>query len=654
MARDDIAPKSSRFIAMASVCVVVGALYFARDVMVPLAVAVLLSFLLAPLVHRVQRLGAPRALAVFVVVIFSFAIIGGVGWLITNQITAFAERLGDYQGEIEHKIQNVRSRFGHGAFARASETLNNVAREVAASQPADGTDGKPLPIAQRGTPDNPITVEVTSGPATTSSALKVISDSLGYVAPLGQMFIVIVFVIFMLIRREDLRDRLIRLVGPGQLTLTTQALDDAGQRVSRYLLAQSLLNSVVGIIIGTGLYLLKIPNAPLWGLLCGLLRFIPYVGIWIGAAFPIILSLVIPEGYFALRPVVTLAMFVGIEVIAANFVEPLLYGSTTGVSSLAILVAAVFWTWLWGGVGLLLSTPLTVILAVLGKYVPQMKFLDVLLGDEPVLAPFERYYQRLLADDPEEAEDLIEEFEKTKNAKELYSEVLLPALQAMERDFRQGVLDEKRRNFILQAMQDEVDLRRQKLVVLREEEAKKANVVTPATVPVSAPATDHKGPNVVPTFKVPSECVVNVLCLPAHDKADEIVASMLAHLLAEQNYCAFHLTTDALASEMVESVQKLAANVVVISALPPGATAHARYLCKKLHARFPDIQMLIGLWGAKGDLRKPQERISCAASVHISGNFDDALKTIHQIVQPLLIRAMDASAVESAELAGKK
>ena len=230
--------------------------------------------------------------------------------------------------------------------------------------------------------------------------------------------------------------RIIRLVGHGQLTLTTQALNDAATRISRYLMAQSGINGAYGLIMGVGLYFIHIPNAPFWGLLCALLRFVPYLGIWIAAAFPVILSFVVPDGNYAARPLLTIGLFVVMEVLTSNLAEPLLFGSSTGVSPLAILVAAVFWTWLWGLPGLLLSTPLTVLLAVAGKYVPQLAFLDVLLGDQPVLEPPERYYQRLLAEDPEEAEDLIEEFEKTHSTEELYTLMMLPALQMTERDYR--------------------------------------------------------------------------------------------------------------------------------------------------------------------------------------------------------------------------
>ncbi|MDP9173147.1 MAG: AI-2E family transporter [Planctomycetota bacterium] len=644
MAQDDISPKSSRLIAMGSVCVVVAALYFARDVLVPLCVAVLLTFLLAPLVHRVERMRVPRVLAVLVVVGLALVVIGGLGWVISNQATELAQRLSNYQADIEQKVKVLRGRFGHGALARASQTLDNMARDVASSQPSE-TGGSAASQMGRGTPQNPVSVAITPTASVSENAFRVLGDALVILAPMAEALIVVVLVIFMLIQREDLRDRLIRLVGHGQLTLTTQVLDDAATRVSRYLLAQSLINSAYGIVVGVGLYLVHIPNAPLWGLLCALLRFIPYLGIWIGALFPIVLSFVVPEGSFALRPILTIGIFVVLELVTANAIEPLLFSSSTGVSSLAILVAAVFWTWLWGGVGLLLSTPLTVVLAVLGKYVPQMAFLDILLGDEPVLKPFERYYQRLLADDAEEAEDLIEEFGETKNTQQLYTEILMPALQSSERDFRRGMVDDQRRDFIRQTMADQIELRRQRLEIAEEKEEKASNSLTPGTAATSAPSSTPAQPS----FKVPKSCVVNVLCLPANDKADEIAANMLVHLLEEQRYCASSVTADVLASEMVEAVEKFQANVVVISALPPAALSHARYLCKRLHAKATGVQMVVGLWGFKGDISKARERIFCAGNMTICNDFEEALKAIHQMVQPALIRASDEQASRSHE-----
>ncbi|HEX4056033.1 MAG TPA: AI-2E family transporter [Tepidisphaeraceae bacterium] len=609
MAAPALAPKSSRFLAMASSCVVIAALYFARDVLIPLAVALLLTFLLTPLVHRIERKGVPRVLAVLMVVIFSFAILTGIGWLISNQAADLAIKLGDYQGDIERKIGNVRRYMGRGALAQATRAIDQMAKDVATSQPS-GNQASPSWL-NRGTANNPVAVQITSAPEA-SSTFTTIGNALEFIAPLARSLIVIVFVIFMLIQREDIRDRVIRLVGHGKLTVTTQALDDAATRISRYLLAQSGINGAYGIVVGTALYFIHIPNAPLWGLLCALLRFIPYLGVWIAAACPIILSMVVPDGYYAARPFLTIGMFVVVELIAANVAEPLLFGSSTGLSPLAILVAAVFWTWLWGGVGLLLSTPLTVLVAVAGKYVPQLAFLDVLLGDQQVLQPPERYYQRLLADDPEEAEDLLEEFEKDHSGEEVYSLIMLPALRMTGRDYRLGVLDDHRHEFISQIMKDQVEARRR-------------------------PPPQNPAPDQAPLV-IPKECVVNVVCLPAHDEADEIAGLMLANLLQEQGYGVFCISAESLVSERIDRAVESKLDLVVISATPPAAAAHARHLCKRIHTKSPEIRVVIGLWNATGDLEKARKRMACAPEVRLVTKFHEALAVIRQMVQPLLIR----------------
>jgi predicted PurR-regulated permease PerM len=610
----DVGSRPSRFMTVVSVGVVIAGLYIARDVRVPVAVALLLTFLLAPLVHRLEHLRVPRIPAVLLSVFFSFAVLGGIGWLISDQATELAVKIGSYQSDIERKIQTFHRSLGSGAIGKASEAINQMATAVATSQPADNSGGSWW--LNRGTPQNPVTVQIAGAPDG-SSTFKILGDALLFVTPMGQTVIVVVFVIFMLIQREDIRDRVIRLIGHGRLTVTTRALDDASTRISRYLLAQGGINAAFGFLAGTGLYFIGVPNAPLWGLLCALLRFIPYLGVWIGAIFPIILSMVVPNGYYAARPFLTIGLFVFLEILASNVAEPLLFSSSTGVSPLAILVAAVFWTWLWGGVGLLLSTPLTVLIAVAGKYVPQLEFLDVLLGDQPVLSPPERYYQRLLADDPEEAEDLLEEFAKDRTPVELYSQIILPALQMMERAHRRGVLNEQERSFIAQIMRDQADA-----------------LYGPT---VSKPAEGQSPPI------VPRDCAVRIVCIPAQSSADEVAGLMLANLLNHQGYSASSVSADTLASERIDSISATDAHVAVISSMPPNALAHARYLCKRIQTRFPEMRVVVGMWNAEGNLDRLRKRLSNDPRVQLVSQLDEALTAIHQAVQPLLMRSEDNS-----------
>jgi predicted PurR-regulated permease PerM len=604
MAHPDDNRKGSRAVTFAAAVIIIAGLYFARDVLVPVAVALLLTFLLAPLVHRVERMRLPRTAAVLIVVLLSFAIIAGIGYLISNQATDLALKLGSYQGDIERKIHNIRSTLGHGAWAKASQTIGQVAQAVTSQPSAQPEDAATW--VNRGTAEHPIDVQVIASPEGNAAVLENLWKGLEIVAPMAQVVIVIVFIVFMLIQREDVRNRVIRLFGHGRLSVSTQAMDDAGTRISKYLIAQSGINAIYGIVVGVGLYFIGVPNAPLWGLLCALLRFIPYIGIWIGAAFPIILSFVVPEGYYTARPFLTIGLFAAVEILAANIAEPVLFGTSTGLSPLAILVAAVFWTWLWGPIGLVLSTPMTVLLAVAGRHVPQLAFLDVLLGDEPVLTPAERYYQRLLADDPEEAEDLIEEFEKSRKSSEVYGTIVLPVLEMAQRDFQSRVLDERRRDLIMETIKEHVESLRN---------------------PVKEGAA-----------AVPGDRIVRIVCLPAHDVVDEVVGLMLTNLLLEKGYQVTCVSAESLASERVDAISTVEADVAIISALPPSAIAHARYLYKRIIGKFARLPMLIGLWDSRGDVEKTRKRIGDGAEeLRVAASLDDALGQVGQMIQPLLI-----------------
>jgi hypothetical protein len=382
----------------------------------------------------------------------------------------------------------------------------------------------------------------------------------------------------------------------------------------------------------------------------------------------------------------TAGMFIVIELLSNNLMEPYLYGASTGMSTIAILVSAVFWTWLWGAVGLLLATPLTVVLVVMGKYVPQLGFLDILLGDEPVLAPPERVYQRLLAMDQEEATDLAREYLKELGLERVYDEVLNPALALAEHDRQRGRLDEQRQVYVLQALRDMIEelgdewrLRQDRshadamkaaaadtvaaakgTAVLGSGAAapartsaegsakprpdgngKATGAVGPAGGAALGPPGGAPGAEPEPAPRLPKGCTVNVTILPAHDEADEISGLMLAQVLEFRGYCAFAMSVTKLASEMVDAVEQKNAHVVVVSAMPPGAVVHSRYLCKRLHARFPDMNLVVGLWTMKGDLKKAQERVTCVGNVQVSSTFAAALSQIGQLAQPFIVAAPD-------------
>jgi hypothetical protein len=368
--------------------------------------------------------------------------------------------------------------------------------------------------------------------------------------------------------------------------------------------------------------------------------------------------------------------------------EPFLYGQSTGMSTIAVLVSAVFWTWLWGAVGLLLATPLTVVLVVIGKYVPQMGFLDIMLGDEPVLEPSERVYQRLLAGDQEEATDLVHEYLKEKDLEQVYDQVLNPALALAEQDRHRGRLDERRQVFIRQALrdmieelgdewrarQDRTDTDAMKAAAAATVAAAKGTPALDTTPPSSetpprvagpvggngkaatspaaggggSPAVADRAPGREPATRVPKNCTVNVVILPAHDEADEVSGLMLAQLLEFRGYCAYPVSVTKLASEMMDAADKHGAHAVVVSAMPPAAVAHSRYLCKRLHARLPDLKMVVGLWTMKGDLKKASDRVTCEGSVLVTSTFAQALDQIAQLAQPVYLAAQQERTAAAA------
>lgn len=404
----------------------------------------------------------------------------------------------------------------------------------------------PVPVKITRTEDNPI---------------RTLTDLLTpIVGPLGNTVMVIVIVIFMLLAGSDLRDRLIHLLGRSRLRVTTQALDEAAMRISRYLRAQLLVNASFGLAVAVGLHFIGVQNAVFWGLLGMVLRFLPYIGAWIAAAFPLALSIAMFESWR--QPLLTLGLFVSVEIIVSNVIEPWLYGASTEISSLAVVVSAVFWTWLWGGVGLVLATPMTVCLAVAGKYLPDLAFLDMLMGDKPSIAACDRLYQRLLALNNEEAGDIIEQYAAEKSTPAAFDEVVIPALRSIESDFRSGEISE--------------DARAEACQIVRE--------IIVELAPAAPPAASAAAP---------------ILLLPAYHEADELAALMLAQVLAESGIATTVLSATLLASEEVAQAVALAPRIVCISSIPPASGIAARALCKRLRSQLPTARILVGLWKAE-------------------------------------------------------
>jgi len=587
MTSTDKISKPSPMLTLASIAVVVASLYLAKGVLVPLTLAVLLSFLLSPVCTWLEHRWLGRIQSVLVTAILSFTLLGGVTWTAAVQITGVAPRIPEYQKNIEAKLSLVN--------AYAVTKLRNVTRTAQAM----GEKLSPTELADEARPaqDKLYSVRVVSSPP---SPLQIFGGMFGTLLEvLGTIGIVIVLVVFFLVQREDLRDRFIHLIGISHVTVTTQMLEDAGERVSRYLSMLFLVNVTFGVSVSIGLYLIGLPNAVLWGILAAILRFVPYIGPLIAAAMPLGLSLAISPDWIA--PLLAVSLFVVLELISNNLLEPWLYGRNTGVSAVAVLVAAVFWMWLWGPVGLLLATPLTVCLLVVGKHVPQLSFLGILLGNDSVFEPRDRIYQRLVAGDQEEAVELFEGFLEHQSLIEVYDTVLIPALALAEKHWRLGELSDGKHEFIMESLKE---------MVQDQDERQQEPLLKEATADAWEADRD------VVEDDVANVSHVSVLCLPARSEADEIAALMLGQVLESRGFHVRTVSATALAGDMVDLLdQCTAADVVCVSATPPAAVMHGRYLSRRLRSRLPDVNLVVGLWDAPDGLSKAEERIGCDAIV---------------------------------------
>ena len=564
--------------------VAIATLYFARVVLIPFALALLFTFILTPVVRLIERSHFGRVPSTLLVAILSVATFGAISWTVTKQLGDVVNQLPDYKSNIKSKLDYLHLS-SHHTFDSASRTMSEISKDLASSPaPAHSgsASGTQSTITRTAPEARPVAVELVKSPVLPLESLQSV---LGLLA---SALIVTVFTIFMLIRREDLRNRLISLAGEGRLHLVTQALDDASERVSRYLLLQFLVNTCYGIFIGVCLHFIGVPAAILWGAIAGILRFLPYIGPPLGALMPVVLSLAVFSGWQG--PLITFSLFVVTELIVSNLIEPMLYGAHTGLSSLAILVAAIFWTAIWGPIGLVLSTPLTVCLVVLGRHVPRLSFLHVLLGDEPVLTPDSRFYQRLLATDHDEARQVLQKYLEGSTLLELYDSVLIPALSLAEQDRHQNRLEDATEKFICQSTRELID----------EFSGPPADDFASADGPVEpSMAAGQSSPGIRTRF----------VCVPARDEADEIVGTMLAQLIERAGHEAQCVPLGS-AAEMLAQVKEEKPDFICISALPPFAIAHARAFYARLLAQAPNVRIDIGLWNFSGDPLKVSHRLA--------------------------------------------
>jgi predicted PurR-regulated permease PerM len=581
-------------------------LYFARDLLIPFAMALTLNFLLAPAVIKLERLRLRRLSAVMLVVLLASAFMAVIGWVVVRQLLDVASDLPSYRQNIDDKLSSIHAPTT-GPLGNAINGIKLLRQDLSGTrvpQPLPPPETEKTRSSRRTRDTEREKQQQQTGPAQVVIVQPPVSNR-EYVEqlfkpvlkPLGMLGMVVIFTIYMLIKREDLRNRLLLLAGMGRLNVMSQALNDAARRISSYLLMNVLVNASYGLVFGVGLFFLHVPNATLWGVLLGILRMVPYAGMIIGGALPICFTFAVFPGWWT--SLFVLLLFVVLEVAVSNFIEPWLYGSHTGISALALVTTAMVWTLLWGWPGLVLSTPLTVCLIVMGRYVPQMSFLHILLGDEAELAPEAHFYERLLAMDQTEAHRIADKFLEGHRLVELYDNVVLPALSLAEQDRHKGFLDDTRSTFLFQSATEMI-----------------------------AELNDYHSPLPDPPLAVDvfTDRACPVVCIPASDQADEIAAVMLAQLLEHRGHKTMLLPAAALTSEIFDRLREEPSTMVCISALPPLAFVHARNLCQRVREALPDNRILIGLWGATGDTEVLRERFGAGRPTTVATRLAQAIQ----------------------------
>jgi predicted PurR-regulated permease PerM len=566
------------------VAAVIAALYFGHDVLVPIALAVLLSFVLAPVVVALTRLRIGKTASVLLAVSLAFAILVGLGAIIGKQIALLADNLPEYQIVVGKKLEVLKnSSFGESIVERAADALHglnaNFGKPVAQPPVAPTMTATPRP------PDQPLMqVEVHEPSPGPVQILRSVLSAL--LPPLATTAIVIVFVILILLQRTDLRDRFIGLVGAHDLHRTTKALDDAAGRLSRYFLALTGLNAVFGLAIALGLSVIGVPNPILWGIVGAVLRFVPYIGAFIAAAFPLALAAAVDPGWAMV--VETAALFVILETAMGQVVEPLLFGHTTGMSPLAVVIAAAFWTLIWGPTGLLLSTPITACLVVLGRHVESLNFIELLLGDKPPLSPVQSFYQRILASDPDEVAFQAEGLLKNMSLIEYYEDVALPALALAQIDVMRGALENSRQIEVCESVErvvadlsDHVEL---------PPEIKD----TAAKPPVGAKAD----PELSADAEIPQSSEGAALCLAGRSPLDQAACAILIQLLQRRNIAARSAGPQALTTSGIFGLNADGVAAICVFYLDHQGLASIRYSVRRLRKKFPNLPIAVCLWGS--------------------------------------------------------
>ncbi|MBL8585677.1 MAG: AI-2E family transporter [Bradyrhizobiaceae bacterium] len=582
-------PSLAGLLTLAVSVVTIAALYLARDLLIPLTLAVLLSFVLAPLVRLLRRARLPWPPAVLIAVLLALAVLLAVGGVIGAQIAGLADDLPRYETTIRKKIDTVQE-LTIGRVNRFLARIDELRGSKSALGGSSSISGGGEQSSGEGGSSDAASPDGDAAAASSKTAPTTILEKFlsPVLSPLATLGIVLVITLFILLQRDDLRDRFIRLVGARDLHRTTVALDEAVKRLSKYFLAQLALNTAFGVVIAVGLYFIGLPSPVLWGVVAGLCRFIPYIGAWIAAAFPLVLAAAVDPSWSTAAW--TLALFVVAEPVMGQVIEPVVYGHSTGLSPVSVVVATIFWTWLWGPIGLILATPLTLCLVVLGRHVDRLEFLDVLLGDRPALSPIESFYQRMLAGDPDEAQDQAELLLRTRALSAYYDDIALKGLKLAAEDASREAISMAQLLSIRDAAQELVD-------ELDEYDDAQPAAAEPPAEPVSsapaasdatAPPEGHAGDG---------RRIGTVLCVPGVSPLDEAASAMLAQLLAKHGLAAQRLAGDRSSRTAIAALSPTDIAVVCISALETGRShARLRLLVRRLRRRLPGAQIMIGLW----------------------------------------------------------
>jgi predicted PurR-regulated permease PerM len=607
---------------------VIAALYFGKDILLPITVAVLLSFVLSPLVGTLRRLRIPRVVAVVFSVGLALAIIGGVGALLGSQIVEVAGDLPLYQTTIEKKVDVLRKATLGRISEVASRFRGTLGQAGQISPPPPSPAGEqaarpeqtPVPVEVRQPPPDPVAL-----------AARILTPVLH---PLAAAAIIFIVAIFILLQQDDLRDRVIRLFGSRDLHRTTLAMDDAARRLSRFFLIQLGINTTFGVIIAAGLYFIGLPSPLLWGIIAALMRFVPYIGSYVAAGIPILLAAAVDPSWSLTLWVA--ALFLVTEPIIGQLVEPMLYGRSTGLSPISVVISAIFWGWLWGPVGLILSTPLTLCLVVLGRHVKQLEFLNVLFGDRPALTRVENFYQRVLAGDPDEVQEHAEELLKEMSLSSYYDEVALKGLELAARDLARGVLTRPQVECIKDAVTTLVT------------ELADYDDVDPGTAPKAPP--DRSAAEDLPKHPAPAGAMPESLKLPAkwrekpiqcvagRGPLDDATAAILAQLLEKHGLGAEIVAHEAVSRNAIGEFRREGVPMVCVCYLDmSGHTSPLRFLLKRLRQRVGDARLLVALWPSDHPVISDQ-KIRAALSA------DEYVTSLRDAVNACLKAAQEAAA----------